>query len=99
MLALAMRAGRTSLLAYLLLMNAPSGAQGKVIENSQLYGWSLFAYTNDATGRFNHCAASVPYRSGISLWFAIDRSYVVNGASKSQVASNARRQILHRIPD
>lgn len=33
--------------------------------------WNGGAYTNDQTGAFSHCAASVPYNSGISLFVSI----------------------------
>lgn len=33
--------------------------------------WTIAAYTDDATGNFSHCVATVPYRSGISLAFSI----------------------------
>lgn len=40
-----------------------------------LYGWNIGAYTNDQTGRFNHCAAGTSYRSGIDLYFAIGGNF------------------------
>jgi hypothetical protein len=37
--------------------------------------WSGGAWTNDQTGAFSHCAAAVPYQSGITMFAAINRSY------------------------
>jgi len=37
--------------------------------------WSGGAWTNDQTGAFSHCAASVPYQSGITMFAAVNRSY------------------------
>jgi hypothetical protein len=40
------------------------------------YGlWSGGAYTNVQTGAFSHCAAGVPYVSGILLAVSVDRSF------------------------
>ncbi len=33
--------------------------------------WSVTGYTDDTTGAFSHCAAVVPYKSGVSLAFSI----------------------------
>jgi hypothetical protein len=37
--------------------------------------WSGGAWTNDQTGAFSHCAASVPYQSGVTMFAAVNRSY------------------------
>lgn len=37
--------------------------------------WTGGAFTNDRTGQFNGCIASVPYRSGITMVVAVDRKY------------------------
>jgi hypothetical protein len=37
--------------------------------------WAVGAYTNDQTGDFSHCAASVTYNSGITAFFSINRNY------------------------
>jgi hypothetical protein len=41
----------------------------------QLGLWSGGAYTNDQTGAFSHCGANVPYKSGITMFVVINRSY------------------------
>lgn len=37
--------------------------------------WSGGAYSDDRTGQFTHCAASVPYRSSIAMVVSINRSW------------------------
>ena len=37
--------------------------------------WAGGAYTDDNTGSFSHCAASVPYKSGITMAVAVNRSF------------------------
>src|SRR5713226_550641 len=41
----------------------------------QLGRWSGGAYTNDQTGAFSHCAALVPYNSGIVMLATVNRSF------------------------
>jgi hypothetical protein len=41
----------------------------------QLDHWSGGAFTNDQTGSFSHCAASVPYISGINMFVAVHRAF------------------------
>ncbi len=37
--------------------------------------WEGGVYTNDKTGEFSHCAVSAEYKSGITLYFSVTRSY------------------------
>jgi hypothetical protein len=37
--------------------------------------WSGGAFTNDQTGAFSHCAAAVPYRSGITMHASVNRLF------------------------
>jgi hypothetical protein len=37
--------------------------------------WTGGAWTNDQTGAFSHCAASVPYASGITMFASINRFF------------------------
>jgi len=37
--------------------------------------WSGGAYTNDQTGAFSHCAAAVPYTSGITMFASVNRFF------------------------
>lgn len=50
-----------------------SGANARNLWNTKVGAWIIGAYANNKTGQFSHCAASVPYKSGISLLFSIDR--------------------------
>ena len=38
-------------------------------------GWRLGAYTDDKSGKFSHCAASAPYKSGITMFFAVSNDF------------------------
>lgn len=59
--------------AILLIALAPNVCEAKQIKGSGIAvgAWSVDAYTNDDTGAFSHCTASVPYKSGILLVFSI----------------------------
>jgi hypothetical protein len=37
--------------------------------------WSAGAYSNDQTGEFSHCAASIPYQSGITMGLSVGKAY------------------------
>jgi hypothetical protein len=50
--------------------------------------WRVSAYANDTTGSFSHCAASVPYRSGIILGIGVD-----NGFRQRRLGATNRRSI------
>jgi len=50
-------------------------AVAKQLEHRILFGWDISAHSDDKTGAFSHCAAGVPYRSGIYLVFTISRSF------------------------
>lgn len=49
--------------------------QAKELEKTNLYGWTISAHANAKTGAFSHCAAGVPYKSGIFLVFSIGRNF------------------------
>jgi hypothetical protein len=95
------RTGRACLLIYLLLLNVLSSAQGETIKEVRVYSWALGAYSNDETGRFNHCyAAYGPYRSGIYLLFAIDKSFdwaMVLANPAWQLTPGAQYKIQYQI--
>jgi hypothetical protein len=56
--------------------------------------WSGGAYTNDQTAAFSHCAAAVPYVSGILMFAAVNRSFGWSlGFSHSQWALTPKTQI------
>jgi hypothetical protein len=49
--------------------------QARTIESYNVSGWRIGAYSNDRTGQFNHCSASVPYQNGVLLIFSIGWDY------------------------
>jgi hypothetical protein len=59
------------------------------------YGlWSGGAYTNDQTGAFSHCAAAVPYTSGITMFASVNRFFGWSlGFAHSQWALTPKTQI------
>ncbi|KAB2919950.1 MAG: hypothetical protein F9K29_03585 [Hyphomicrobiaceae bacterium] len=61
-----------ALVAFVVRADAPKAA---TLESSMVEGWLVGAYTNDQTGKFNHCATSVRYQSGIYLIFSIGRNF------------------------
>jgi hypothetical protein len=54
-----------------------AGAEAKDVPGSvtSVAGWRLAAYTHESTGKFSHCAISAPYRSGISMLFAVSDNF------------------------
>lgn len=54
----------------LVLLHVP--AKAAVLESFAVRDWSLFAYSDDKTSQFSHCAMIANYRNGISLIFSID---------------------------
>ena len=52
---------------------APIEAEAKQISRFKVKAWSGGAYTDNKTGAFSHCAASVKYKSGILLLFSVDK--------------------------
>jgi hypothetical protein len=62
-------------LAFLAFLAAGTTAQGAPLEERNVNGWIVGAYSDNRTGRFSHCATSVPYRSGISLFFHLSSNY------------------------
>jgi hypothetical protein len=68
-----------SLILGLVSAAALSASVGSVkaetIRNFQSGTWFAGAYTNDQTKQFSHCAASVPYRSGILMVVSIGRDF------------------------
>ena len=56
--------------------------------------WSGGAYTNDQTGAFSHCAAAVPYVSGVLMFASVNRYFGWSLAfSHSQWALTPKTQI------
>ena len=62
-----------SIFFAVLALNIPSVIAAHPIQDSKVTvgQWSIGGFTDDATGVFSHCAASVRYRNGISLAFSI----------------------------
>ena len=63
-----------ALLATCILALSLENASAKKIYSLKTGNWNGGAYTNNKTGRFSHCAASVKYKSGILLLFSVTRS-------------------------
>lgn len=61
-----------SLLAVALMAAAATSAHARQFSSWTIGAWDISAYTDDKTGVFSHCVASVPYRSGITLAFSVD---------------------------
>jgi len=58
-----------AILAISILVFGMESAFAKKIYSLKSGNWKGGAYTNNRTGRFSHCAASVKYKSGILLLF------------------------------
>jgi hypothetical protein len=61
------------LIGSTLLVTISSIANADTLWNQQVAGWHAGAYTR--SGSFSHCAASVPYKSGILLVFSINKNF------------------------
>ena len=63
-------------LALTISLLAPiTAANSARMEEVNLHGWLVGAYSNDRTGLFSHCAASVPYQSGVLLLFSVGKDF------------------------
>src|SRR5713226_8223090 len=69
------RAAPGMALALLLAWVATASHAAGPMRPFQLGLWSGGAYTNDQTGTFSHCGASVGYHSGILMLVTINRSF------------------------
>jgi hypothetical protein len=63
------------LLALMGLCASAAMARAATIEEFNVMGWVVGAYSDNRTGQFTHCATSVPYRSGTTLLFHLARTY------------------------
>ncbi len=54
------------------LVAVATSAHARQFSSWTIGAWDVAAYTDEKTGAFSHCVASVPYRSGITLAFSID---------------------------
>lgn len=74
-------------------------AQARKIASTRINAWTVSAFANNTTNQFTHCAASVPYKSGILLIFAIGRSGWSMGLAKGDWNLNkgARYPLAYRI--
>jgi len=61
--------------AIVIGLNGAPAAHARQLEKSHIEGWLVGAYSNDRTGQFRHCAASVQYKSGTLLLFAIGKDF------------------------
>lgn len=58
-----------------LMFLAAGAAQSRELYSTRIAGWTTGAYSDDETGEFSHCATSIPYKSGISLFFFIGSDF------------------------
>jgi hypothetical protein len=63
------------LLAVIGLCACLPAARAATLEEFNVQGWIVGAYSDNRTGLFTHCATSVPFRSGTTLLFHLSRSY------------------------
>jgi hypothetical protein len=52
-----------------------SVASADTIRNFNIGNWLAGAYSFHGSRNFSHCAASASYRSGISMFFSINREF------------------------
>jgi hypothetical protein len=58
-----------------ILLACHTVAFAKPIRLFNVANWKAGAYAKDATDQFSHCAASARYKSGITVYFSINRSF------------------------
>ena len=51
----------------------PLSAGAATMQTGNVGNWLIGAYSDDATGKFSHCAMTASYRSGIYMVFAVSR--------------------------
>ncbi len=57
------------------LLSPLCASEAATLSNSHIGNWSIWAYSDDQTGEFSHCAAATQYKSGISMLFSVNRAY------------------------
>jgi len=62
------------LYAALAVIVIASPVQAAVLESYNIRGWSIYAYSNEQTREFTHCAMASTYKSGITLMFSLNKS-------------------------
>lgn len=50
-------------------------AMSEEIDKFSVAGWHVGAYTDSHTGQFSACSIDMPYKSGITLLFSVDRTF------------------------
>ncbi len=50
-------------------------ANAKLVKRFKVNAWKGGVYTSNKTGEFSHCAASANYKSGITLFFSVTRTF------------------------
>lgn len=58
-----------------LWLSVPADAKSIAGSKANIAGWELGAYTFGDTEKFSHCAITAPYRSGISMVFAVSDNF------------------------
>ena len=69
-----MKRFQVAILSILMLVLFSESVFARKISSLRTGNWRGGAYTNDRTGKFSHCAASVKYKSGIRLLFSVTRT-------------------------
>src|SRR5262249_30343540 len=64
------------LLTVLGLCASAAIARAAPLEEFDVNGRIVGAYSDNRTGQFTHCATSVPFRSGTTLFFHLGRNYL-----------------------
>ena len=86
--------------ALVCLASISISAQARTIHESNVDGWIVGAYSNDRTGQFSHCATSVNYKSGVTLFFFLTKEYAwTMGLSNSRwrLTPGSRFNIVYYI--
>jgi hypothetical protein len=60
---------------WCLAIGSPAARAAEIAQLAFNGIWRGGAYTDDNTSQFSHCAAYVPYRSGITMFVAINRTF------------------------
>lgn len=67
-------AARKVLFIILASLGFFGASNAAVLESYMVRDWNLYAYSDDTTNEFTHCAMAASYKNGIVLIFLIDRS-------------------------
>ena len=66
---------RMSLVAVIALFFSSQQSDAKLYKRFKVNAWKGGIYTDNKTGEFSHCVASAKYKSGITLFFSVTRTF------------------------